>query len=91
MDGIDDRCAQAAPTGGPCRVRPSRHGARRPVLAPVRAACRLCGFSVRGFLNGTTCVLRIDRQALQAACASAGGGAPACAGLREAVRAARRP
>lgn len=91
MEGIDEGCARPAPTGAPRRVRPSRDGARRPALVPVRAACRLCGFSVHGFLAGTTCVLRIDGRALQAACEAAGGEAPVCAGLREAVRAARRP
>ncbi|SFU42147.1 hypothetical protein SAMN02799631_00601 [Methylobacterium sp. 174MFSha1.1] len=91
MDGIDDRCALAAPTGVLRRVRPPGDGAWRPALAPVHAACRRCGFSVHGFLNGTTCVLQIDGRTLQAACEAAGSEAHACAGLREAVRAARRP
>ncbi|WP_156311881.1 hypothetical protein [Methylobacterium platani] len=68
---------------------------RRAPLCPVRAACRLCGFPVRGFLAGTTCVLQVDDRALRAACREAADGAGrgehACAGLQEAVRAARRP
>ncbi len=77
---------QGAPAG-------SAGGARRvrgPALAPVRAACRLCGFSVRGFLNGTTCVLQVDGRALRSACrrsachhaAASCGEEHACAGLR---------
>ena len=31
-----------------------------PALCRVQAACRLCGFPVRGFRHGTTCVLRSD-------------------------------
>ncbi|WP_133123618.1 hypothetical protein [Methylobacterium frigidaeris] len=69
------------------RVRSPSDGARWPALCRVRAACRSCGFSVHGFLGGTTCVLQVDKRALQAAC----GEAHACAGLQEAVRAARRP
>ena len=85
MDGVQDRRA-----GGP------GNAVRRPALRRVRAACRLCGFSVRGFLNGTTCVLQVDGRALRAACRAGGlpgacRGARTCAGLQEAVRAARRP
>ncbi|MCF4125215.1 hypothetical protein [Methylobacterium sp. SyP6R] len=82
-DGDHGALAPAAITGG------ARRG---PALAPVRAACRLCGFTVRGFLNGGACVLQVDGRALQSSCrAAACGGEHACAGLREAVRAARRP
>ncbi|MBK3400036.1 MULTISPECIES: hypothetical protein [Methylobacterium] len=59
-----------------------------PALCRVQAACRLCGFPVRGFRHGTTCVLRIDRLALHSACR---GAEHACPGLQEAVRAARCP
>ncbi|AWN49324.1 hypothetical protein DK419_25705 [Methylobacterium terrae] len=73
----------------------------------MRAACRLCGFPVRGFLNGTTCVLQVDGRALRDSCREAAGACReaagacreaagdcrdqhACAGLQEAVRAARK-
>lgn len=82
-DEVHGGLAPAAMAGGARRVR-------GPALAQVRAACRFCGFSVRGFLNGTTCVLQVDERALHAACREAPGGEEhACAGLQEAVRAAR--
>ncbi|KMO30844.1 hypothetical protein VQ02_27355 [Methylobacterium variabile] len=95
MDGVHDRLARAAATGALRRAGAPGDGAR-PALCRVRAACRLCGFSVHGFLNGMTCVLQVDGRALRDACREAGapdgcGLARACAGLQEAVRAARRP
>ncbi|UHC14490.1 hypothetical protein LRS73_18260 [Methylobacterium currus] len=87
MDGRHDRLAQIAASGGLRRVRSRGDEARRPALCRVRATCPWCGFCVHGFLNGTTCVLQVDGRALRAVC----GEAHACAGLQEAVRAARRP
>ncbi|TNC12385.1 hypothetical protein FF100_16300 [Methylobacterium terricola] len=76
-----------AATGGSRRPDGAQRTAlAHPALAHVRAACRLCGVPVHGFLNGTTCVLQVDGRALQASCR---GEAQACPGLREAVRAAR--
>ncbi|TGD98029.1 hypothetical protein [Methylobacterium nonmethylotrophicum] len=94
MDGGHGRRASADVVrcvGGATATRGGQLALRR-----VRAACRLCGFSIRGFLNGTTCVLQVEGRALRAACREAGtpgacGVARACAGLQEAVRAARRP
>ncbi len=87
MDGCHDRLAHAAATGRLRRVPSRGDEARRPALCRVCATCPRCGFCVRGFLNGTTCVLQVDGRALRAVC----GEAHACAGLQEAVRAARRP
>ena len=84
-DEVHGALAPAAIAGGDRRVR-------GPALAQVRAACRFCGFSVRGFLNGNTCVLQVDGRALHAVCREGPGGEEhACAGLQEAVRTARQP
>ena len=89
-DEVHGGLAPAAVAGGPRRIR--GQAPTRAAMAHVRAACRFCGFSVRGFLTGTTCVLQVDGRALHAACREGPGGEEhTCAGLQEAVRAARHP
>ena len=83
MDGVHDRLARAAATGALRRAGAPGDGAR-PALRRVRAACRLCGFSVHGFLNGMTCVLQVDGRALRDACREAG--APKSARHRAHIR-----